>query len=90
MVMTRKEVKAVLAELGGDKWLMASLMYGAGIRLSECLRLRVKDIEFSRNELMVRDGKGAKDLLTMLPGSIKKPLRDYLHKIKKIHEQDIA
>jgi len=67
VVMTREEVKAVLANLPGDKWLMASLMYGSGLRLMECLRLRVQDIDFSRNEIIVRDGKGAKDRVTMLP-----------------------
>ncbi|MFO8089778.1 MAG: tyrosine-type recombinase/integrase [Desulfatiglandaceae bacterium] len=59
--MTRDEVKAVLANLAGDKRLMATIMYGAGLRLMECLRLRVQDIDFSRNEILVRDGKGAKD-----------------------------
>jgi site-specific recombinase XerD len=61
VVMTRDEVKAVLSKLSGDKRLMASLMYGAGLRLMECLRLRVQDIDLSRNEILVRDGKGAKD-----------------------------
>jgi site-specific recombinase XerD len=61
VVMTREEIKAVLANLPGDKWLMASLMYGSGLRLMECLRLRVQDLDFSRNEIHVRDGKGAKD-----------------------------
>src|SRR3972149_4844409 len=56
VVMTREEVKAVLAQLNGDKWLMASLMYGAGLRLMECLRLRVQDIDFARNEILIRDG----------------------------------
>jgi len=74
VVMTRDEVKAVMANLTGDKWLMAALVYGAGLRLMECLRLRVQDIDFSRNEILVRDGKGAKDRITMLPESLKKPL----------------
>jgi len=60
VVMTREEVKAVLANMEGDKWLMASLMYGAGLRLMECLRLRVQDIDFPRNEIHVRDGKARK------------------------------
>ena len=64
VVMTREEVKAVLANLSGDKYIMASLMYGAGLRLMEGLRLRVQDIDFSRNEILVRDGKGAKDRVT--------------------------
>ncbi len=74
MVLTRDEVKAVLANLCGDKRLMASLIYGAGLRLMECLRLRVQDIDFARSEIMVRDDKGAKDRVTMLPESLRIPL----------------
>jgi integron integrase len=90
VVMTREEVKAVLANLSGDKWLMASLMYGAGLRLMECLRLRVQDIDFSRNEILVRDGKGAKDRITMLPESLKRPLQDHLKKVKTVHDRDLT
>ncbi|OIP66293.1 MAG: integron integrase [Nitrospirae bacterium CG_4_9_14_3_um_filter_53_35] len=90
VVMTRDEVKAVLTHLTGDKWLMASLMYGAGLRLMECLRLRVQDIDFARNEITVRDGKGAKDRVTMLPASTKQPLQDRLEKNKTIHEKDLS
>lgn len=72
------------------KWLMASLMYGAGLRLMECLRLRVQDIDFSRNEITVRDGKGSKDRITMLPESLRKPLQDHLKKVRAIHEKDLA
>jgi len=90
VVMARIEVKAVLANLTGDKWLMASLMYGAGLCLMECLRLRLQDVDFSRNEILVRDGKGAKDRITMLPESLKKPLQDHLRKVKAIHERDLA
>lgn len=90
VVMTREEVKAVLANLTGDKRLMASIMYGAGLRLMECLRLRVQDIDFSRNEILVRDGKGAKDRMTMLPESTKAPLQDHLKQVKTIHQQDVA
>jgi integron integrase len=89
VVLTREEVKAVLAELTGDKWLMASLMYGAGLRLMECLRLRVQDIDFARNEITVRDGKGARDRVTMLPESLKTPLQEHLRKVKAIHEKDL-
>jgi integron integrase len=89
-VMTRQEVKSVLANLTGDKWLMASLMYGAGLRLMECLRLRVQDIDFERNEILVRDGKGAKDRITMLPVTLKAPLQEHLKKVKAIHEKDLA
>ena len=65
VVLTRDEVKAVLAQLDGDTRLMASLMYGAGLRLMECLRLRVLDLEFTRGEIVVRDGKGGKDRVTL-------------------------
>ncbi len=90
IVMTREEVKAVLNHLTGDKWLMASLMYGAGLRLMECLRLRVQDVDFGRSEITIRDGKGAKDRMTMLPESLKSQLQDHLQKVKKIHEKDLA
>ncbi len=90
VVMTREEIKSVLANLTGDKWLMASLMYGAGLRLMECLRLRVQDLDFSRHEILVRDGKGAKDRITMLPESLKTSLQDHLKQVKAIHERDLA
>lgn len=89
VVMTKDEVKAVVSHLYCDKKLMVSLMYGAGLRLMECLRLRVQDIDFSRNEITVRDGKGAKDRITMLPESLKEPLRQHLVKTKSVHESDI-
>ncbi len=66
VVMTGEEARAVIGHLRGDKWLMASLMYGAGLRLMECLRLRVQDIDLARDEIMVRDGKGAQDWRTTL------------------------
>lgn len=90
VVMPRAEVKAVLTNLTGDKWLMASLMYGAGLRLMECLRLRVQDVDFSRNEILVRDGKGAKDRITMLPASLMAPLQEHLRTVKAIHERDLT
>lgn len=90
VVMTREEVKAVLTSLQGDKWLMASLMYGAGLRLMECLRLRVQEVDIAANQITVRDGKGAKDRRTMLPASLKSPLQDHLRKVKAIHERDLA
>lgn len=90
VVMTRDEVKSVLSGLSGDKRLMASLMYGTGLRLMECLCLRVQDIDFARNEIVVRSGKGAKDRITMLPESLKAPLQDHLKKVKAIHQRDVA
>ena len=90
VVMTRDEVKAVLANLTGDKWLMASLMYGAGLRLMECLRMCVKDIDFSRNEVLVRDRQGSErpgqDATRITQG----PLQDRLKKVIAIHERDLA
>ena len=90
VVMTGSEVRAVLAELSDEQWLMASLMYGAGLRLSECLRLRVQDIDFSANEILVRDGKGAKDRVTMLPSTLKGPLQSQLRKANAVHDRDLA
>lgn len=90
VVMTRDEVKAVLAQLNGDKWLMASLMYGAGLRLMECLQLRVKDIDLARCEITIRNGKGGKDRRTMLPQSLRKPLAEHLTGVRRIHERDLA
>jgi len=64
-------------------------MYGAGLRLMECLRLRVQDIDFARNEIIVRNGKGAKDRVTMLPVSLKAPLQEHLRRVKAVHEKDL-
>lgn len=90
VVMTRAEVRRVLAEMHGQYWLMASLMYGCGLRLSECLRLRVQDIDFEANEVLVRQGKGAKDRVTMLPQSLIGPLRIQLRQARTIHQRDLA
>jgi len=88
--MRRDKVKAVLGNLSGDKWVMASLMYGAGLRLMQCLRLRVQDIDFLRNEILVRDGKRAKDRITMLPESLKAPLHEHLNHVRSVRERDRA
>jgi len=69
---------------------MASLMYGAGLRLMECLQLRIQDIDFARNEILIRDGKGAKDRITMLPETVQGPLREHLKKVKAIHDRDLT
>lgn len=89
VVMTKEEVKSVLGSLSSDKWLMASLMYGSGLRLMECLRLRLQDVDLALNEIMVRDGKGAKDRITMLPESLKQSLRDHLKRVKEVHDRDL-
>ncbi len=73
----------------GEIWLITSIMYGAGLRLRESLRLRVKDIDFERNEISVRNGKGNKDRIVMLPGIVKNPLTDHLKTVKKIHDNDL-
>jgi integron integrase len=89
VVLTRDEVGAVLRRLEGIPWLLASLMYGAGLRVGESLQLRVKDIDFSRNEILVRDGKGAKDRLTMLPQRAKQPLLRHLEEVRGQHDRDL-
>jgi integron integrase len=89
-VLTRKETEAVLGALRGVSWLMAVLLYGAGLRLRECLRLRVKDIDFSRNEILVREGKGNKGRVTMLPSVVKDPLLAHLGRVRRLHERDLA
>ena len=81
--MSRDEVRAVLSKLDGDKWLAAAPMYGTGMRLMECLTLRVQDIDFERSEVLVRNGKGAKDRVTMLPETLKGKLREHLARVKK-------
>ncbi len=90
VVLTREEVRAVLGEMDGETWLMASLMYGTGMRLSECIGLRVQDVDFSASEILVRDGKGAKDRVTMLPEALKPALRDQLRHSREVHRRDIA
>jgi integron integrase len=89
VVLTREEVKAVLANLSGVGWIMANILYGAGLRVSECMRLRVKDIDFGQNQITVRDGKGEKDRVTMLPQNVKQPLQKHLENVKALHEADL-
>ena len=89
VVFTRAEVKRLLAQLDGTLWLMASLIYGSGMRLMECVRLRVKDIDFHYKQIIVRDAKGQKDRVTMLPESLIDSLRNHLVRVKALHEQDL-
>jgi integrase len=89
VVLTREEVKSLLARLEGLRWLMTSLIYGSCLRLMECLRLRVKDIDFQYQQLLIRDAKGQKDRVTMLPGSLVEPLQNHLGRVKQVHEQDL-
>ena len=89
VVLTREEVKAVLQHLAEPSWLMASLLYGSGLRLMECLRLRIKDVDFATHQLTVRDGKGAHDRVTMLPNSVYAPLERHLYEVKQLHACDL-
>lgn len=90
VVLTQQEVRAVLDELDGTPRLVDALLYGSGLRLLECLRLRVKDVDFYRNEILVHDGKGFKDRVTMLPAAVKKPLQAHLEKVRLQHADDLA
>lgn len=89
VVLTRDEVSLVLAHLNGRNWLMASLLYGAGLRLSECIRLRVKDCDFQYKQIVVRDTKGNADRVTVLPETTIKPLERNLFQVKLLHENDL-
>jgi integron integrase len=89
VVLTREEAEAVIARLNHTNRLIASLLYGSGLRLMEAVRLRVKDIDFARGEIVVRDGKGEQDRITMLPQSISKALELHLDGVKRLHEQDL-
>ncbi|MFA7399407.1 MAG: integron integrase, partial [Sideroxydans sp.] len=90
VVLTVVEVQAVLSRLSGSHLLIASLLYGGGMRLMEAVRLRVKDVEFARHEIIVREGKGFKDRVTMLPESIVASLQAHLLKVKTLHDEDLA
>ncbi len=90
VVFTRSEVQALLDNLHGEYRLMASLLYGSGLRLMECLRLRVKDLDFAYQQLTVRDGKGGKDRVTMLPRSLTDALQHQLAYARRLHEKDLA
>jgi len=89
-VLARDEVQAVLAQLAGMRWLMASLLYGAGLRLNECLSLRVKDVDFAGAKLVVREGKGNRDRVTLLPQRLQPALAAHLQKVKALDAEDLA
>ncbi len=90
VVFTKDEVRKVMAHLAGTQWIMANLLYGSGLRLMECLRLRVKDIDFGYHQITVREGKGMKDRVTMLPTVTEEYLRNHLEKIRILHDQDLT
>lgn len=89
-VLTRDEVTTVLSRMRGVPWLIAWILYGSGLRLLECLELRVKDVDLSRREIRLRRGKGAADRITMLADSHREPLADHLKAVRARHEQDLA
>lgn len=88
-VLSREEITRVLGRMEGRPWLLASLLYGTGMRLMEVLRLRIKDVDFGRNEITVRDGKGGKDRRTMLPRSLVEPLQRELERALLLHASDV-
>jgi integron integrase len=90
VVLTRDEVRRVLSQLDGTYRLMGQLMYGSGLRLIECLRLRVKDIDFGRGEVIIREGKGNKDRRTMLPTAVRTGLTAHLERVRQLHAKDLA
>jgi integron integrase len=88
-VLSHDEVRRMLGQMDGRPWLIASLLYGTGMRLMEALRLRVKDVDFDRGEITVRDGKGAKDRHTMLPRTLAEPMRREVERSAQLHAQDL-
>jgi len=89
-VLTAAETQRLLARLEGTHWLMASLIYGARLRLRACLKLRVKDVDFEYRLVLIRDGKGARDRVTMLPEALLMPLKQHLVRVREWHEKDLA
>lgn len=89
VVFTREEVKKVVNNLKGIEWLVGNLLYGGGLRLLECLRLRVQDIDFSYNQIIIRNGKGGKDRITMLPSIVKETLKAKIGDVEKLHLEDL-
>jgi integron integrase len=89
VVLTVEEVRGVLQRVDGTRGLILRLLYGTGMRLLEALRLRVKDVDFQRREILVRDGKGARDRVTMLPDRLALPLREHLARVKALHDDDL-
>ena len=90
VVLSRDEVGRILKELTGKVWIIGVMLYGAGLRIQDCLELRVKDINFDRHQIVVRRGKGQKDVRTMLPGVVRERLQAHLGDVKRQHERDLA
>lgn len=89
VVLTKAEVRKVISHLSGIKKMIVMIMYGSGLRLMECLRLRIKDIDLLSNQIIIRDGKGNKDRITMLPEVVNAPLKEHLRRVWKIHQLDL-
>jgi len=89
-VFDRSEIERLFAHIEGTPKLVAALLYGAGLRLLEGLRLRIQDLEFERSQIIVRNGKGAKDRVSLLPPALVQPIRDQLASAKQLHAQDLA
>lgn len=90
VVLTCPETKALLGSLSGTEYLMATLLYGSGMRLMECVRLRVQDVDFGYKQITVRDGKGEKDRRTLLPAKLIEPLQRQLERVRLLHEEDVS
>jgi len=90
VVLTRDEVRDILRRVNGVPWIVLTMLYGTGMRLMECLRLRVQSIDFAQNEITIRDGKGGKDRRTVLPGVVKPALQSHLANVKTLHEKDLG
>jgi len=90
VVLTREEIKFVLSVMTGEMRLMATLLYGTGLRLNECITLRVQDIDFKSSSITVHNGKGGKDRVTMLPFALKKELAEHLQRVRAIHQRDLS
>jgi integron integrase len=90
VVLSRAEVERLLTMIDGEVWLMAALLYGSGMRLMECMRLRVKDVDFERRQIIIRDGKGAKDRQVPLPDGVRDRLKMAVERVRILHAQDLA
>lgn len=89
VVLTQREARELLLHMNGTMWLVAALLYGTGMRLLECLRLRVKDVEFERREILIREGKGNKDRVTVLPENLMQPLHEQIERARAWHRKDL-
>lgn len=90
IVLSREEVRRIVGSLTGIQSLMARILYGGGLRASECVRLRIKDVDFSLHQIIVRDGKGSRDRLTVLPESLATQLQTHLSRVRMMHRHDLS